>query len=322
MSLEKDYFCGTTFGANNHLEVVGWKPSSNGRYKKYIVKCSVCSLDSELFDEGLFETEKGSLVKGKIPCGCNRYYSPTQSQFLILCSRVAVKSKFKFLGMAEEYRGKNTKLLLLCSSGKHLTKDILYSYQAVGGRCKECANDKVRLKEDEMTSRCMSTGNFAEGTTFKRYLDYSNKLPSLFWEVYCPDCEEVSVSRRHNLINGHRPCSCRNSYSPPSFAYIDYIMSSHLGPFAIKFGITNFPVKRLNSLVRDCTYTVQPSSLWYFEDTGLCRQAERLCRDTLERRFLSKMELPFGWTETTYLENEEVIEQIFINFGGIRLTDL
>lgn len=320
MIMEQDYFCGAKFGHGDHLEVVGWKPSNNGRYKKYIVKCRVCALDTELFGEGLFETEKGSLVKGKIPCGCSKYYSPTESQFLILCDRAARTAKFKFIGLAEDYKGKNTKLLLLCGNG-HFSKEILYSYQAFGGRCKECVNERVRLKEDEMVRRCMSTGNFPEGTTFKRYLDYSNKSPSLFWKVYCPDCEEVSISRAHNLMNGHRPCSCRRSYSPPSFAYIDYIMSSHLGPFSIKFGITNFPAKRLHSLTRDCTYIVQPSSLWYFEDTGLCRQAERLCRDTVERRFLSKEELPFGWTETTYLQNEDAIEKIFMDFGGVRLTE-
>ena len=38
-----------TFGEGGHLEVIGWSGKTKGRIKYYILECSVCKKDSELF---------------------------------------------------------------------------------------------------------------------------------------------------------------------------------------------------------------------------------------------------------------------------------
>lgn len=64
--MKYDGFEGTVFG---NLTVVGW----NGKYnqeKKYVLSCSICKEDPELFGEGLFLTMKGHIQRGCKPCGC------------------------------------------------------------------------------------------------------------------------------------------------------------------------------------------------------------------------------------------------------------
>lgn len=53
------------FGKEDQLQVVGW----NGKNKKgkgakyYIVRCSKCSSDSELFNGGYFKSDKAGLIR-------------------------------------------------------------------------------------------------------------------------------------------------------------------------------------------------------------------------------------------------------------------
>lgn len=60
------------FGEHGQLEVIGWSGKLYTSFKKYIVKCSICSKDSELFGEGLFCGIKANLLKS-LPCGCSTH---------------------------------------------------------------------------------------------------------------------------------------------------------------------------------------------------------------------------------------------------------
>ena len=59
------------YGTEGQLEVIGWSGKKCGDHKFYILRCSKCGQDSELFGEGYFKSLKSNLVRGLVPCGCS-----------------------------------------------------------------------------------------------------------------------------------------------------------------------------------------------------------------------------------------------------------
>ncbi|WP_278939206.1 hypothetical protein [Pseudomonas helleri] len=82
--MQQDEFCGSVFGEGGNLTVIGWSGARTG--KLYIVECSVCKQDKELFGDGVFPIFKGSLQFGNIPCGCSSKTRWTPQQYYVrLC---------------------------------------------------------------------------------------------------------------------------------------------------------------------------------------------------------------------------------------------
>ena len=57
------------FGKDNQLTVVGWSGKCSTNII-YLLHCSECAKDTELFGEGYFKSLKSNLTKSQIPCGC------------------------------------------------------------------------------------------------------------------------------------------------------------------------------------------------------------------------------------------------------------
>lgn len=133
--LQQDEWTNTqpTFGKDNQLLVTGW--SGYYRYstsKLYILRCTRCKEDPELFGEGVFKSKKGHLLSGKMPCGCSKT-SWTQAQYITLCNRKASTLGYKFIGVAGVWDGKHTKVKLLCE----------YHGEWVSGSIQVLVNSKV-----------------------------------------------------------------------------------------------------------------------------------------------------------------------------------
>ena len=118
--LEQDKFSLSrpTFGKDNQLTVIGWKGKS-GDIKYYIVKCSECSKDPELFGDGIFKASKIVLTKGIISCGCSRCHKWTETQYIIRIKRLCNEKGYIFKGFAENFKGSQTKLSLECPTHGH-----------------------------------------------------------------------------------------------------------------------------------------------------------------------------------------------------------
>lgn len=52
------------------LTVVKGLPRNKGKDTKYVLDCTLCSRDTELFPEG-FSCTKNHILNGKVPCGCS-----------------------------------------------------------------------------------------------------------------------------------------------------------------------------------------------------------------------------------------------------------
>lgn len=316
--MEVDYLCGTLYGVDNHLKIIGFervrRPSGKCA-KRYFVQCKVCIEDSELFGDAVFTTERGSLNKGKTPCGCSSQYFYTEEQFKVLCQRASKSSKYKFLGFSEKYKGSSTKLRLECPDHGVKVGTILKRYEA-GAGCHSCSS---RITTEEFTHRCMQTGKFPEGSIFTRAYREGAKFPEDYWDFYCPKCLDTFQTKGSNLIYGHVPCNCPIRFTPPKYAYINILLLNNEA-VALKFGISCQPEKRLKQLSSGAIYTIVNSSVWLFNSVNECRDAERFCMKELVTGVVIPENLPVGWTETTLLENETRIAEIYEIFGGKRLT--
>ena len=78
---------GKKFGLNKQLTVLGW----SGKYRStrvYILTCSVCAEDPELFGEGYFKSTLPNLVSGRTPCGCAKSRKWSEDEYQIQAKRM------------------------------------------------------------------------------------------------------------------------------------------------------------------------------------------------------------------------------------------
>ena len=142
-----------SFGLDSQLTVIGW--SGYYRYstsKLYVVSCSYCSMDSELYGEGVFKSKKGHLLSGKMPCGCTKTFW-TEAQYATLCERKALSMGYGFVSFEEPWRGKSTRVWMVCDDhGEWLGGS---TQMLLSGRlsCRSCNNAEqkqayINLLED------------------------------------------------------------------------------------------------------------------------------------------------------------------------------
>ena len=139
------------FGQDDQVKVVGWSGYS-GSAKMYIVYCSVCALDSELFGEGYFKSNKYHLVSVEaLPCGCSPAPRWTQEQYKILCKRKATELGYIFNGFVGEWKGNRTKVSVNCKQHGDSIISAMHRLLVVGAGCVPCGRKipaDAKLKPD------------------------------------------------------------------------------------------------------------------------------------------------------------------------------
>lgn len=124
-----DSFLGytTTTHRGGELTVV----SRLGATYKYVVTCSVCSLDTELFPLGSIQSIKHNLLRGAIPCGCGNSVRWSEEQSRVLCSRVCASRGASLEEFIGDFTGSQTRCrVYLFDYGVETTK--LKVYQLIG----------------------------------------------------------------------------------------------------------------------------------------------------------------------------------------------
>jgi hypothetical protein len=317
-----------TFGASGQIRVVGWSHTSSANHKCYVIYCSECAKDPELFAEGFFRTLKRSLLLGRLPCGCAPRVDWTEDQYKILMARSLESSSVKLLGWDGEYRRGKTRMLAVCEiHGEFKAGMTISNYREKGvyaGMCKECGlvkfSEHMSKSDDQFIETFMSTGAYVEGTKityagFKQYPTNSTKFKH--WEVFCPTCNVTYISRSSTLQSGCLGCNCARSNQKQ--AYINKIYDAS-GIVCLKLGISFNAEKRRSQIQLATNYTVLLSDVFTFESATDCRKAEKICKETLLCAVMSKDEIPDGYSETTSIDNYDEIVKIYQDSGGKRLA--
>ena len=307
------------FGEEGQLEVVGWSGKSYTN-KYYILKCNKCSLDSELFGEGYFRSEKGKLLTGHVPCGCSKKTHWSKEQYSVLCSRKAKELGYTFLGFIGDWKGVHTKIKMLCEKHGEWTRGSIHTLTNGGNGCRGCQQDalvRATTKPDNiMIESFFKTGSFHPQTKFFRSEKKSKQGYMPYWLVSCPECGETGESASNSLQGGHRPCSC--SKHRQQEAYINWLTDDHNNTVAIKFGIARDSKLRVKEQNLKSTYAIKQHSVYKFPDVASCKKAERECKQRLECGVVLKRDMPDGYTETTWLYNLEKVEEIYKRNGGLK----
>lgn len=319
-----------TFGTSSQIRVVGWSHTSSTNRKYYIIYCSECAKDTELFAEGFFRTLKGSLLFGRLPCGCAGRVDWTEEQYKVLMTRSLETSSVKLLGWDGEYKRGKTKVLAVCEvHGEFKSGMSIGDYMQRGmyaGMCKDCGAIKysqdMSKSDDHFIETFMSIGAYVDGTTityagFKQYPKNNTKYKH--WEVFCPTCNITYTARSSTLQAGCIGCNCARSNQKQ--AYINKIYDFD-GIVCLKLGVSHNSEKRRSQIQLATSYTVVLSDVFAFESAMDCRKAEKICKNSLECAVVSKEEMPDGYSETTSIDNYDEIVKIYQDNGGKRLVPL
>ena len=231
------------------LEVTGIA-GKQGNITIFKVTCTECSKDKELFPDGYFVSQKGSLVSGKKPCGCSMY-KWEDWQFLILASRAA-KDRFIVHGFAEEFHGKNTKLKLECLKEGHKWAASIDSIINVGTGCPKCSN-KYKPTEQEALQKCIDICKEMNYDAIG-FVDGYKSNKSCRFEYNCKMHGKQEV-RYHNFVNiGNRCGGCAkelgngNGYYPERKDEQDFLYVLNFNNKFIKVGRSFIVDKRIDSL--------------------------------------------------------------------------
>lgn len=316
-SLTINEFCGTFFGVQNQLEVLYFDKEA----KHYVVFCSACAKDKELFGEGFFKTKRQD-VKFGVPCGCSNIPKWKKEQYEVLLKRKAPEKGLTYLGMAGEYKGVHTKIKLSCQQHGLYETNTITGLLNKGRGCPKCKGDKTSkrmLKSDEeMVESFFSSGMFHPDTKFKR----SNKLNKYgyktYWEIECPVCQESATAAFNSLQMGVKSCGCKRTKQ--TLCYINLIRDAGR-IVAIKYGITANFKRRFQEQKLYSRLEIENYGVWSFTEHEDCIKAEKNCREIFSEPALSKTELGDGYSETTYAYNLGRVISIYESFGGLRIND-
>lgn len=309
-----------TFGELDQLYVVG-HDGNKGNKKHYILKCVICARDRELFGDGYFKSVKNSLVNlGYIPCGCSSHTKWSEYQYSVLCSRKAEQLGYKFLSFKGKWKASGTRLLLLCKEHGEWGTCTIGHLLNCGSGCPKCSGELIgirSLKPDElMINSFLKTGLYHPDSKFWR----SDKTDSMghypYWVMSCPECGGQAETTSSRLQLGRRPCNC-NSFDQRE-CYINWIINENGKVIALKFGIANSSYARAIQQDTKSLYSVVQHAVYKFLSADICKAAEKECRKRIPRKFLSKNQMPDGYTETVAINHLIKLHEIFLEFGGMR----
>lgn len=306
------------FGKEQQIEVIGWSGKS-GWNKRYILKCHICTKDSELHGEGVFRSMKGSLVNGSVPCGCANCHMWNAKQYATLCKRAAEKLGHTFAGFVGEWKGNTTKISMVCDTHGEWATGIIADLINKGKGCPRCMADATGLRstkpDETMIDSFMASGAFHPDTKFWRSERLNSYGWTTHWYVSCPECGEAGESQSGDLQQGKRPCAC--SPMRQKEAYLNWVVDGNNNALALKFGIANNSKRRVKKQNSSSIYEVRQYQVYTFPDVSSCRSAERECKQSLVCGIVSKTDMKDGWTETTSVLNLNKVRVIYEKHGGV-----
>lgn len=185
---------------------------------RYILECSKCSSDAELFPLGSIETSGDSIRNKRNCCGCNpKGFRYSEVQYEVLVKRMCVKRGYDFKGFKNPFEGSINTYLKLYNpvTGNYWGTTTIQPFLNGVGDPKEATQRSVAASTKpcvEFTERFHNTGSFLKGTVFIR--GYGNT-----WRYICPECSidkyvaagvcsGVFKNTTGHLSEGKRTCRC------------------------------------------------------------------------------------------------------------------
>lgn len=207
------------------LTVVGWLGRS-GTHKIYVMECSICKQDPELFGKGLFRSIKSNIKMGYCPCGCSKSPRWDESQYRVIAKRAVTSLGYTFLGWDGDFKGVETKCRISCPTHGGLKTAVLNSILSGHGFpscCTEKNNEMLTHHDEKHIKEFMRTGAFIGGTKFWRSDRIASNGGRPYWKYTCPKCSHDEYVKNNlcdgvfesfigDIKMGKLTCRCSKSY--------------------------------------------------------------------------------------------------------------
>ena len=204
-------FVGSTFKSRLGGELQVQEVLKDISTTKYIITCSICSQDEELFPYKSLITRKANLLKNESPCGCGVSYRWSEEQTLLRVKRDCTsRGSVTLLGFVEPWAGNKTKLKLRCDYDGNIwdtttVSNFFCSRNTIhkNTNCCQVCTQKLAIKtntksDSSLIAAFISSGSFLEGTVFTRCENVNGRYR---WEVKCPICS-VDEYTTHGVCSG------------------------------------------------------------------------------------------------------------------------
>lgn len=226
-------------------------------------------------------------------------------------------SKYTFIGWAEDYKGKNTKCKIECLDHgvweSTSASNLVFGTSKLG--CPKCVSQGIkerRLMNKNLRESQIQKSARDRGLEFLGFVgEYIGNKTRL--KLSCRNHGQWETATISNFLRGSSCPSC-NGHNQRQ-CYLNLVYDGNL-PVAVKFGISqNFEV-RLWAQNNKSPLHIINHSVYTFEESEDCKNAEREIKNSLVCGILDKSCFPDGYTETTYLNNINTILDIFEKYGG------
>ena len=216
----RDDFVGSKFTTpkGGILTVTGWETCN--QKTKFIVECSICSSDKELFPEG-FRIAKSHLLEGKVPCSCSSFPKLTEHQYTVLVKRKCEGLGYTFRGWNGGFKGVYTKIKLYNSATNNSWGTTNINNFINNGR-KDPVQGRINIKNAATKSESahikdfLSTGSFLTSTIFRylgnRQWEYDCHICSKDYYVKNGLCSGWFTASYSSIKKGYKSCRCSSRY--------------------------------------------------------------------------------------------------------------
>lgn len=292
-------------------EVLGWTERDRNFAKIYVIRCSVCAKDPEMYGDGLFTATKGRLVKGQKCCACAVSFKYSQNQHLILLNRHLSVAGYSIVSIGA-WKCSKTRIEFSCENGH--TKNRTLAQAKVVEPCKQCLEEGcTKHKQDEAEAKIMK---IIEDKCLPYVFvgwDTSYKNVTSKFNLICSD-HGLKTIRYACFLNGHfcNECSGRNCLSLYLLGVYDRDLL-----VGLKFGISQSPVRRVQQLNKRNLFKCKILQIWTFTSHDQAVRMETLLKNTLRTGIFTKREMKDGHTETTEVTNLETIMDLMTSSHGL-----
>lgn len=191
-----------------------FKNENTGRWM-YIVECSVCSKDKELYPEPLIIERYAAKSRGSVPCGCSAIPKWTEYQQKIRVERVCKNKGYILEGFVEEKLGDKTHLQLYNpSSGNRCesctVSNLLRGREDPSLRADRIKNNHTDKREGVVLSTLRKHSMYGYMSNINWNLSEGGGKDRLFVVFDCGNCKtEGNTAYLDNIAKNKISCKCK-----------------------------------------------------------------------------------------------------------------
>lgn len=283
----RDYFPDRISGHFGENYIVLKEDELNRYTVKWSLMCEVCSKS--------FLATPSDALRGNVSCACGyRYYKTPELKAERLLEVLSPKRITFDISIPINHA--HQKIKLDCGTCGFQWETVWTTLVNRQSGCAKCAG-KYSYSDEEYIEKINSSGGAY------KYIskDFAHKIHNKACvNVQCLQCNLVWSKTVSDAVVGKHGCpACQvNGYNPSQTGYL-YILSvkQSKGLVAYKFGISNYPEKRLKGITRKSALEIKMIALFKFEDGFKAQRLESEIKKSFGN-FLTKQEMPDGYTET------------------------